>query len=168
MKLTKKQFLIRMSLTACFAALSFVLTSFLQIPYGSGGYFNFGDAISILISITVGPIEGIIVGVIGGFMSDLYLGYANFIPFTILSKFLLTVISGVGFLIFKEKGIKFIFPFVGAIFMTSAYIYPNYLLYLSNWYVYSSFDLAQGIFAAIIGLVLFEVLKKAHVNKFLE
>ena len=167
MKSKSTKFLIRLSLVSVFSAASFVLTS-LVIPYGSGGYFNFGDVISILVSLFVGPMEGALVGIIGGAFSDLFLGFINYLPFTILAKALLNLIAGYGYYFFKNNGIKYIFPFIGAIFMALSYIYPNYLIYENTWYIYSSFDVIQGVFASIIAIILNELLIKSKAKKYLE
>jgi uncharacterized membrane protein len=167
MKNKTSQVLIRISIVALFSALGFVCTAFLMIPYGNGGYFNFGDAITVLVSIFVGPLEGALVGVISGSFSDLFIGAFNYLPFTILAKGLLGLASGLGYYFFKNKIVRFIFPVLGGILMAASYIYPNYVLYANTWYIYTAFDLIQGLFAAIIAMIVNEILLKYKADKFL-
>lgn len=160
--------LLRIALTAVFSALCFVVTSFLPISYGNGGYFNFGDVITILVSIFIGPVEGIMVGILGGGCSDIFLSYINYLPFTIIAKCLLALVSGVGYLYFKHKSIKYLFPILGGILMATSYIYPNYAIYENSWYIFSCFDLVQGLMSAIFAMIINELLLKAKADTLLK
>lgn len=156
-----------MTISAIFGALCFVVNAFLKIPYlaDKGGYFNFGDVFIIFISIYIGPIEGILVGLIGGIFGDLYSGYANFIPFTIVAKTLMAFVSGFFFQFFKNNRIRFlkyIFPFIGAILMAATYL-PSYWIYLGfNQIYFAGFDLIQGVGCAIIAIALYIPFRKLN------
>ena len=72
--------ILRMTYVAIFGALAFILTYFVRIPYPSdAGYLNFGDAVILLISMALGPVEGALVGMLAGSMADLAASSAPFI-----------------------------------------------------------------------------------------
>lgn len=156
--------LIKISLTALFSALIFVVTAFLAIPYAGGaGYFNFSDAIILFSSSLFGPEIGIISGIIGASMSDLYSGFANCIPFTILAKALEAIVFSLLFFIFrKHSKIKYISFLIAPLFMVASYI-PYYLIYDNGQgalaLISSCFDLLQGFISTCIGIVLYSLFK---------
>lgn len=79
--------ILKITLIALFSALIFVVSAFLSIPYAGGaGYFNFSDLLILFSSATFSPEVGLISGIIGASMSDLYAGFANCIPFAIIAK----------------------------------------------------------------------------------
>lgn len=160
-----KKIILRMCFSAMFSALCFICTAFLKIPFPNGmGYFNFGDAIIIFSSIYLGPIEGVFVALIGGIFSDLFAGYANFIPFTIVAKTLLALSSGLGFYFFKKGWVKYIFPFIGAILMAATY-FVSYWVYFGIAESYLAlFDLLQASVGAIIGIAIYSFLIKIKFN----
>lgn len=165
----KSQFIFRIAFSGVFAALCFVLTAFCQIPLPSGvGYLNFGDCVTLFASMTLGPIEGALVGMIGGSMGDLFLGYASYIPFTILAKCLLGVFTGLLFLLLKKhKALRFVSPFVGATSMILIYMLAYYLIEGPGVYLSSAFDCLQGYSMALISIPLTIAIEKSGVlNRF--
>ena len=62
-----------------------VATMFLQIPNGQGGYVNLGDGVIFASSLILGPFAGV-VAALGSVMSDLFLGYAQYAPATLVIK----------------------------------------------------------------------------------
>jgi uncharacterized membrane protein len=155
----------RMAAVAIFGALSYVLTAFAAIPYAGGaGYFNFGDIIDLLAALLLGPLEGALVGILGGALSDLSMGYAIYAPWTILAKGLLGAVSGLLYIVLKKhKVMRFSSLFVGAILEILAYL-PCYLLYLGEaGLVNSLFDCVQSFGSAFLVLPLFLLLEKTRV-----
>lgn len=163
-----KKIILRMCFSAIFGALCFICTNFLKIPFPNGmGYFNFGDMIIVFSSIYLGPIEGIFVGLIGGVFSDLYSGYINFIPFTIIAKTLLALCGGLAFYFIKNCWIKFLFPFLGALLMVTTYFISYWIFFGFAETYLSLFDLLQGFIGASLGVVLFLFMKKIKFTPFL-
>lgn len=163
-----KEAILRLTLIALFSALSFVLTSFAIIPYAAGGYFSFGDIISLLGAMVLGPLEGAAIGMIAGSMGDLYAGYAVFAPFSLLAKGLMGLVTGILFrLLRNKKAMRFISPFIGEIFMVLTYMLAYYVLFGEGMLISSVFDLAQGIASSIIVIPLYLALEKAKAFRFL-
>lgn len=155
----------KMSAVAVFGALSFVMTAFLKIPYaGNAGYFNFGDIVTLLASMVLGPIEGALIGIVGGALSDLFLGYAFYAPWTILAKGLMGLATGFLYSVLKnKKGLRFISPFVGGTFEVLAYLLCYYVLLGTGGLINSAFDCVQAYGSAIIAIPLYLAVEKAHV-----
>lgn len=155
----------RMAFVAVFAALSYVLTAFAAIPYAGGaGYFNFGDIIDLLAGLALGPLEGALVGILGGTLSDLTMGYVIYAPWTILAKGLLGAVSGLLYIVLKKhKIMRFSSVFIGSFLEVCAYV-PCYLLYVGTAGLMNSlFDCVQAFGSAILVIPLFLLLEKARV-----
>ncbi len=164
MKNKNKNILIKISYSSLFAALIFVITYFIAIPYPLGlGYFNLSDGIILFISIYFGPIIGIASGIIGTSLADLIGGYASSIPFTIIAKGLEALI---GYLLYSKINNKYlkntIYYFSTWIMVIIYFIY--YLIIYDfniNSSLYSSlFDLLQGLIGYIVSLILIIIFKK--------
>lgn len=150
----------KMCVISILSALGFVLTSFISIPFSSGGYFNLGDIIIILSSISLGPLYGITVGILGSIMADLFLGYVAYMPFTFVAKTLLALISGIGFIKFKNSYLKYIFPIIGSICMALTYSFGYLILESPQAMLQAFFDLAQGISCYCIALGIYKIIKQ--------
>ena len=159
-----------MSAVAIFSALSFVLTAFCQIPYAGGaGYFNFGDIIDLLGALLLGPIEGALIGIVGGAMSDLFLGYAFFVPWTIAAKGLMGLaIGGLYIVLKKKKIIRFFSLFIGGTLEIFIYMLCYYVNFGYGGLVNSLFDAIQAYGSALLAIPLFLALEKAKVLSSLE
>ena len=75
-------------------ALVLVATMFLQIPNGQGGYVNLGDGVIFASALILGPFAGV-VAALGSVLSDLFLGYAQYAPATLLIKGLMGLVAGI-------------------------------------------------------------------------
>jgi uncharacterized membrane protein len=157
----------RMSAVAIFGALSFVLTAFLPIPYAGGaGYFSFGDTIDLVGSLLLGPVEGALIGIIGGAFSDLFLGYTLFAPWTVLAKGLMGLISGFLYIVLKKhKIIRFSSLFIGATFEILVYMLCYYINFGFAGMLSSAFDCVQAYGSAILASLLYLALEKAKVDE---
>ena len=157
--------ILKITFTALFSALIFVLTAFVAIPYAGGaGYFNFSDTLILFASAYFGPEVGIIAGIVGASLSDLYLGFANCIPFTILAKGLEGIVFSLLFyLLRKRKYLKNISFFIAPLFMVASYI-PYYLIYDNGAgalaLISSCYDLIQASISAILSFLIFHVFIK--------
>ncbi len=87
MKTTTKQ----LCISAVFAALTFVVTFFLQIPIPLG-YFNVGNTVILLGCLMVPMPYGILFGSIGSALADLISGYAHYALPTLIIKALMPLI----------------------------------------------------------------------------
>lgn len=168
--MTKTRTLIlKITLIALFIALIFVVSAFLGIPYAGGaGYFNFSDLLILFSSATFGPEIGLISGIIGASMSDLYTGFANCIPFTIIAKGLESISFSLIFFIFrKHKFLKYIAFIIAPLFMVASYI-PYYLLYDDGAGVMalisSCYDLIQGTISSVGSMVLYKFFEKIKLH----
>ncbi len=185
--LTKKKFIYNITIIAVFAALEFIFTSFIAIPIGFGGYLNFSDLFVFLMASLVNPIVGGLVGGISSSLSDLYLGYAFYAPFTFFIKFIEGLIAGYLFkLLVRKEEIKLkdclisvICFIIGGIIMAGLYMLPDYLqyVYLPNMEIPSNivyvlfldfaFNLIQGtingVIAGILLMYLYPIYKKLTV-----
>lgn len=70
-----------------------VATMFLQIPNGQGGYVNLGDGVIFASAMIIGPFAGV-VAALGSVFSDLFLGYAQYAPATLVIKGLMGLVAG--------------------------------------------------------------------------
>ena len=159
-KLTRIEKLV---LTAVFGGLCFLGTFFLAIPYAGGaGFFCISDAISLFCVYLFGPFVGLGASLIGAVCSDLALGYAGFVPFTILSKSLMVFGAfGVKYLLRNKKEWGLLGFFVGGILMPLGYL-PAYLIFYGDFaWVAFGFDYVQGVGCAILGCALYFPIKRA-------
>ncbi len=75
------------SLLALFCALVVVATIVVRLPIpATGGYFNLGDTIIFITSILLGPVSGMVVGGVGSALADVFGGFAQFAPWTLVIK----------------------------------------------------------------------------------
>lgn len=78
-----------MVLTGLFAALCCVAT-FIHIPaFATNGYVNLGDCFVIISGFILGPLWGAAAGGIGSMLTDLFLGYVQYAPATLIIKALM-------------------------------------------------------------------------------
>ena len=125
-------------LIAIFAALEFVLTAFVAIPIGLGGYLNFSDFFVFILASLFNPIIGGLVGGIAASLSDIYLGYMFFAPFTFVIKFLEGLLAGYLYRFIFKKSTKYGFLYlkgilsfeIGAILMATLYMIPDYVSFV--------------------------------------
>ncbi len=77
------------TLDLAFLALFIVFTSVataLAIPGPYGSYFNLGEVAIFLVALLCGPIPGALAGAVGSAMTDMFLGYTIWAPFTFVIK----------------------------------------------------------------------------------
>ena len=79
-----------LTLTAVFAALTYVLTAFLQVPTVKG-YVHIGDAVIFLAAAVLPTPYAAAAGAIGAGLSDALSGYFIWVPATIVIKALTTL-----------------------------------------------------------------------------
>lgn len=162
-----RNLILKISFIALTSALIFIATSFLAIPYGGGiGYFNLSDGIILFATIYLGPIVGLFSGIIGCSLGDLYAGFANCIPFTILAKSLESIAVYLIYgLLRKTKYAKYSSYFIAPLFMVISYM-PYYLIYDDGQGIYalisSAFDLIQAAAGGIIAITLSQLFYRVN------
>ena len=152
----------KMSLIAIFAALMFVVTAFLQIPLpGGAGYFHFGDVFVFVAAVAIDPLSGGIVGALGGGLADLASGYVNYLPFTIIIKFLLGIIVGYFYRLFKKRRVIGYSGFMlGMIWNAAAYFGVDVLYFTWQAGAINIIpNLVQGLSGAVLGILILELTK---------
>lgn len=161
MKRSEHEILLRLTGVAVFSALAYVLTAFCPIAYPGGGYFNFGDVVTLFVAMIYGPIEGAVVGMIAGSMGDLTAGFAAYIPFTLVAKGLMGLATGLLYNVLKKRqGWRFVSPFVGATLMILVYMAAYAVLIGKGLYLSSAFDCVQGYGMAILSIPLTFIFEK--------
>lgn len=154
MRLMRNKIVLKMTMSAMFIAIAYLLTAFAAIPFPLGnGYINFGDAIIMFSSIVLGPVYGALVGAIAGALADLTVGGFLFIPFTIIAKAGEALLSGYLHKIFPSF-LKWLAYIIGAIWMVITYFFCYLILYGNAALVGSLFDLIQATTGIIMVIVL--------------
>jgi uncharacterized membrane protein len=72
------------ALTAVMTAVTFVLTTAIQIPTTANGFMHFGDAAIFFASFAFGPWVGAIAGALGTALADVASGFAPWAPFSFI------------------------------------------------------------------------------------
>jgi uncharacterized membrane protein len=86
---------VTITVTAVFTALVFLSTYLFQIPIpATQGYFNLGDIMIFITSLTFGRTVGGFAGGIGSALSDALAGFGTFAPFTLVIKGLEGYVAG--------------------------------------------------------------------------
>ena len=80
---------LQVALMAIMTALVTIVTYYLPIPIPiTGGFFNLGEGIIYTTAIMFGPFLGGFAGGVGAATADMLLGYGEFVPITLITKFL--------------------------------------------------------------------------------
>ncbi|MGM9858973.1 MAG: ECF transporter S component [Bacilli bacterium] len=164
-KLSTHQLIKKMCLVALFAAITFIITFFLQIPISNGaGYLNLSDAIILLAACIIDPVSGAIVGAIGAGLADLFSGYGMYVPFTIVIKALEALIAGYGFKKLKQPFFKYLFIFVGALCNPIFYTIPDGIFFeLSGLLSGLPMNTLQACINSIISIALVILVSKLNI-----
>ena len=86
---------VTITVTAVFTAMVYLSTYLFQIPIpATQGYFNLGDIMIFISSLTFGPTVGGFAGGIGSSLSDAFGGFGTFAPFTLIIKGLEGYVAG--------------------------------------------------------------------------
>ena len=167
-KSTSKDKLLKICVTAMFAALICVATMLIQIPSPLNGYVNFGDCFILIAAWVLGPVYGFAAGGIGSALADLFTGYVHYVPGTFVIKGLIAVAAA---LICRASVPAYIVSaLAGEIIMVGGYyLYAALLLGKSFAGAAASVpgNLVQGAFGLVCGVVIIKIIAKTRVlNKF--
>jgi len=135
--------LLKICLTAMFAALICVSTIMIQIPSPLGGYINLGDAFIIVSAVVLGPLGSFGAGAVGSALADLITGYAVYAPATFLIKGTMGIIAALIYhsLSVKEGTLKKAATVLCAI--------PAELIMIVGYYFYAAIALGTGFIPAL-------------------
>ena len=147
-------------------SLIFVGTWFLKIPI-IHGYLNFGDGFIIISGMILGP-SAFIPAAIGSSLADIVSGYTIYAPFTFVIKGLIGLITG--YLVNKKelkiRSLFLVFILVETI-MVLGYLATDTLLFTLKGAILSlPFNILQGIFAVLIGLIAVKVISRYKIYRF--
>ncbi len=128
-----------------------VITTLLPIPLpGGAGYLNLSDTIIFFMSAFFGPYSGMIVGAIGGLLSDITTGYFVYAPFTFVIKGLEGLIAGILFKKLPRK-VNFLAFFIAGIFMGICYFIPDWIFFkVSTALANLPLNILQGSVCAVL------------------
>ncbi len=171
-----KDKLLRICMTAMFAALICVATMLIQIPSPLKGYVNFGDCFILIAAWILGPVYGFAAGGIGSALADYFTGYIHYIPGTLIIKGMIAVAAALICRALLKKSQKLAFPAyiasaaVGEIIMVGGYyLYAALLLGMGFSGAKASLpgNLVQGAFGVVCGVVIIRIIARTKVlNRF--
>lgn len=153
----------KMMITALFTAMVFVVTMIsIPIPFG---FLNIGDALIMLLAITIPlPMSMFIAGV-GSMMADFALGWSQYAIFTLVIKSLEAALVYV--LYHRVKSMNRFLPFVvGGLWIVLMYGFTDVFLYQS-WFQLipsMSYNVFQGVGSAMIAMSLSGLMVR-HMSK---
>ena len=143
------------------AALVCVATLLIQIPIpATEGFFNIGDAMVMVASLTFGPIVGGLAGGVGSALADALGGWYTWVPFTLVIKGAEGVVAGL--IAGREKtNRRVLIAWVcGGLVMVSGYFIVQVFLYgLGAALVEGPFNLVQMTVAGVVGVPISLALK---------
>jgi uncharacterized membrane protein len=160
----------KISTTAIFAAMIFVVTFFIRfaIPIASGGYVNLGDSVIFIASFILGGPLGGLAAAIGSSLSDLLAGYAYYALPTFIIKGLMGLVcgkismSGRSYISSKARYISFLTGCIiaGAIMVGGYFVFELFLLGKKLAIASIGFNAMQWLFSILVAAVLYPSIKK--------
>ena len=148
------------TLVGVLMALTCVVTMMVHIPIpGTKGYLNPGDALVLFSALTLGRKKGALVGGVGSAMADLFLGYAHYVPITLVVKGLEGYLCG---RLYEKTGKTLPWVLVAGQVMAIGYLIAEIPLY-GRIAAMGSYlpNVGQGLFGSICAVILFRVLGEA-------
>ncbi|MEE0858105.1 MAG: ECF transporter S component [Acutalibacteraceae bacterium] len=171
-KNSARENLLKVVFTGLMAALVCVATAVLVIPLPTSGYANLGDCLVIISGYMLGPVYGALASGIGAGLSDLFLGYGIYAPFTFLIKAVMAIMVYYITKLGRERsfGIQLLFTVIAAIvaevIMVGGYFTLEVFLYGVEGALPNIFgNSMQGIFGCLSASILYTVMGKANLFK---
>ena len=145
------------------AALVCVATMLIQIPIpATEGFFNVGDAMVMVASLTFGPVVGGLAGGVGSALADALGGWYTWVPFTLIIKGAEGIVAGLIAGGRRENTPRRILAawVCGGLIMVSGYFIVQVFLYgLGAALVEGPFNLVQMTVAGVVGVPISLALK---------
>lgn len=163
--------ILKITITALFAALTCVATMIIKIPTpGTGGYIHPGDALVILSGVFLGPVYGFLAAAIGSAFSDLLGGYLLYAPAT----FIIKGITAAGVAVIYRKLVPFIkvpslrtviCGIFSTIIVVAGYLGFESFIYGAGALASVPANIVQGLSGLVISSLLIPVLIKLPATK---
>lgn len=141
-----------------------VATMFLQLPNGQGGYVNLGDGVIFASSLILGPFAGVVAG-LGSVLSDLFLGYVQYAPATLVIKGVMGLVAGI--MLRKEKEREsgyfftaFVFLICECIMIGGYFSFESVLFGIPYALVNVIPNVIQGVAGVAVGLASIPIVNK--------
>lgn len=147
MKKTTHTQILKMVMTALFAALTFVATYIIRIPTVTGGYIHLGDCFVLLSGWMLGPVYGVLAAGIGSMLTDIAVGYVAWAPATLVIKGLVAL-TGWGLYAALAKLLRGGWKIAGRV---GAAVAAELLMAL-GYFLFEAAVLGQGLTAAAAGV----------------
>ncbi len=173
-KFFTKDKILKMCVTGMFAALICVATLLIQIPAPNKGVLNFGDCFILVACWILGPVYGFAAGGIGSALSDIFGEYAIYAPGTFVIKGLIAVVASIVAHAFIKKNEKLwlVGHITGAVagecvMIGGYFLYEAVIMQLgfAGAWLNMPFNLIQGGFGAVLGVILIQVIARTGVLK---
>lgn len=173
----KKKFnLKKLTMSALLAALTCVATLIVLTYSPAGGYIHFGDCFVLLSGFLLGPLWGGVAAGLGSALTDLFLGYATYIPATFIIKWGVAALASVLMKVLIAKSDRgatvkrIVSAVVGECIMVVGYFGYECLLYgfegaLAN-IVPNVIQASSGVFFA--SLFMIPMTKIGYIKRFFE
>ncbi len=146
------------------AALVCVATLLITIPIpATEGFFNIGDALVIIASLTFGPVVGGLAGGVGSALADAIGGWFNWVPFTLVIKGAEGVVAGyiAGSRESRPLQRTLLAWIIGGLVMVSGYFLVQIYLYgIGGALVELPFNFVQMLAAGVIGIPISMALQR--------
>lgn len=146
-------------------AITVLMTMVISIPIvGGNGYVNLGDMVIFITALLLNRKYAFIVGGIGSFLADIFLGYSLYAPASLIVKGLEGFIAGS--LLNTRIGKKYplIPTVIAGIWMAFGYyIFETFLYGAKGAIVSVPANLIQGIVGAVLASLLFKALKVSKI-----
>ena len=172
-KFFTKDKILKMRVAAMFAALICVATLLIQVPAPNGGFLNFGDCFILIACWILGPVYGFPAGGIGSAIADL-IAYPVYAPGTFVIKGLIAVVASLVAHVFIKKNEKLwlVGHITGAVagecvMIAGYFTYDAVFMQLgfAGAWLNMPFNLIQGGFGAVLGVILIQVIARTGVLK---
>lgn len=163
--------LVRLVVSAMFAALCCVATMVIRIPtIGTNGYVNIGDTVVLLCAWLIGGVYGAAAAGIGSALADLLASYVTYAPGTFVIKFLMAVVA---YMILKgmtKVKINKVASYIVSAVLAETVMVVGYFLYESTLLGYGiaaassiGSNMVQGGTCLVLGVLAVGVLESSKV-----
>jgi uncharacterized membrane protein len=134
-----------LTITALLIALTAVATLVVRIPIpATQGYLNFGDSMVYISALLFGPLIGLLAGGLGSALADLFGGFSQFAPYTLVIKGLEGFLVGaISWRLAKRPA-----PTVGNVLTAAVAILVGGAAMIGGYYVAEAFIMGLGTAAA--------------------
>ncbi|MBR3148862.1 MAG: ECF transporter S component [Eubacterium sp.] len=154
----------KITATAVFSAMIFVLTFAIKFPAASG-YVHMGDSLLYLCTLIMGSPWGMIAGAIGEGFADVAGGYVAYAPATVIVK----VLAALPFVYVRKKSAKLfslpsvIASVIAGVINTAGYFAADLIISKAYAFVDIPGNLIQALASAVIFIIIALALDKVKI-----